>query len=97
MSDVFDRLAKGPEQNETGSYDNWNEMVGEAPPDKRTTQTDTAQSLYHGNEPYTANQPTLETQSEPGLVRRLLGNRALMMGAAVVGAKILSDRMRNRR
>ena len=97
MSDVFDRLANGPQHNETGSYDNWNEMVGEAPPDKRTTQTDTAQSLYHGNEPYTANQSTTDSQSEPGLVRRLLSNRALMMGAAAIGAKILSDRMRNRR
>jgi len=36
-------------------------------------------------------------QDEPDLLSRLLGNKALMMAAAAIGAKILSDRAAKRR
>jgi len=31
---IFDRLAAGPGAMQQGDYDNWNEMVGSAPPDR---------------------------------------------------------------
>jgi hypothetical protein len=31
---IFDRLSQGPGAAQSGDYDNWNEMVGSAPPDR---------------------------------------------------------------
>ncbi len=39
---------------------------------------------------------TQVAQQQPDLLHQLLGNKALMMGAAVLGAKLLSDRARAR-
>ena len=171
MSSVFERLAQGPNNLQQGDYDNWNQMVGAAPPEQfgRATynairqvdpqeyaqhaqpgvngtdpfgalasnqRTDLAQSLIstllgRGVPPQQVQQgaglPTLDPgrmspqdlaalaqwtqqnhpkafgyvaaqhQDQPDVISSLLGNKALMLLVAGLGAKVLSDQMSQRR
>lgn len=95
MSNVFDRLSRGPQNTQSPGteYENWDQMVGAAPPGQ--SDPNVAQPYPQTNsQSYPAQQ-----QGDPTILNKLLSNRALMMGAAAIGAKILSDRMakRNRR
>jgi len=49
------------------------------------------------NHPNTFGQAASQVaQQQPGLLQQLMGNKALMLAAATLGAKILSDRARSR-
>ena len=93
MSDVFDRLEKGPQDTTTRKYDDWNEMVGESPADRHTS-TDTTT--------YTPTDTTSETRQDPrdvagNMINRFLNNKALMAGTALAGAAYLARKSRQRK
>ncbi len=166
----FDRLAQGPQNLQQQDYNNWNEMVGAAPPERfgravydSVRQVDPreyyehTQPGYGGTDPFGTLQPqqrgglaqsiigeltrrglgmdqimggaglrtsdpysmgpddlaslsqwtqqnhpkafgrvATQYQQEPGILQSLLGNKALMMAAAGIGAKILMDRASRR-
>jgi len=168
--DIFDRLAQGPQNLQQQDYDNWNQMVGAAPPERFGRSTYDAirqvepqayyehtQPGYGGTDPFGSLQPqqrgglaqsmlgelmrrglgmdqimggaglrtsdpnrmspddlaalsqwtqrehpkafgrvAAQYQQEPGILQSLLGNKALMMAAAGIGAKILMDRANRR-
>ena len=170
MSSIFDRLAQGPGRLQQQDYDNWNEMVGSAPPEKFGRATYEAVRQVDPQEYYNHTQPgvggtdplgalpsnqraglaqtllgelmrrgmgqqdisrqagvrTLDPnrmspqdlaallqytqqnqhkafgcvaaqyQDQPDLLGSLLGNKALMMAAAAIGGKLLSDHMSRR-
>lgn len=170
MADLFDRLAAGPNNLQQRDFDDWNEMVGAAPPDRFTQAANQAMRDVDPREYYEHSQPGIggtdpfgaleRTQREgvlgsllgslfkrgmnrdevmrdsglnsldpdrmspdemarlaqwmqrnhpeafgatavqyrdrPDLLSSLLGNKALMMAAAALGAKFLSDRMGRR-
>ena len=93
MSDVFDRLEKGPQDTTTGKYDDWNQMVGDAPADRYSPTPNTT---------YTPPDTTSETRQDPravagGLINRFLNNKALMAGTALAGAAYLARKSRQRK
>jgi hypothetical protein len=166
----FDRLAQGPGALQQDDYDDWNQMVGAAPPErfgraayKAVRQVDPREYYEHtqpgvgGTDPFGAlgpdqrsglagtllsnllgrglgqqdimrgaglgtldpnrmspndlaslsqwaqqNQPqafgytAAQYQQQPDILSSLLGNKALMMMAAGLGAKFLADRSRRR-
>ncbi len=165
MGNIFDRLAQGPGAMQQGDYNDWNEMVGTAPPKKfgrvasnaiqqvppqqyqRHIQpgvdgtdplgslnpgdrTDLAQSLIstltgggtspqqiqsnagvqnldpramspqdlanllqytHKNDPQALGKVATQFQDKPDILHALLGNKALLLLAAGLGAKYLAD------
>jgi hypothetical protein len=89
MSDVFDRLARGPQGGQSQGYDNWNEMVGAAPPDRFNTAAQNAMRDLDPDEYYNHTQPgiggtdplgALQPQQRSGLAQSLLG---ALMGAGL--------------
>jgi hypothetical protein len=166
----FDRLSRGPGNLQGQDYDDWNQMVGAAPPERfgrasyeAIRQVDPREYYEHtqpgvgGTDPFGSlppqqrtglaetllkmlfnrgvdqrqiqqgaglgtldpsrmspqdlaalaqwaqkNQPqafgytAAEHQREPDVLSSLLGNKALMLAAAALGAKYLSDRSRKR-
>jgi hypothetical protein len=50
----------------------------------------------HQNHPQALGYTAAQYQQEPGILSSLLGNKALMMTAAALGAKYLADRSRGR-
>jgi hypothetical protein len=167
---IFDRLSKGPGSLEPQDYQEWNQMVGAAPPEQfgrasynAMRQVDPQDYYQHtqpgvgGTDPFGALQPqqrsglaesllgnlfrrgvdqqqvmrgagmqnidpnrmspqelaalaqwaqqnhpqafgytAAQHQQQPDILSSLLGNKALMMAAATLGAKYLSDRSRKR-
>lgn len=167
---IFDRLAQGPGNLQAQDYQDWDQMVGAAPPEQfgrasynAVRQVDPQDYYRHtqpgidGTDPFGALQPqqrsglaesllgnlfnrglgrqqiaqgagvgTLDPsrmsprdlaavsqwaqqnhpqafgytaaqyQKEPNILSSLLGNKALMMAAATLGAKYLADRSRGR-
>jgi hypothetical protein len=82
MSNVFDRLAQGPQDGQPQQFDNWNEMVGAAP--RETFQGAATQAVRQLNpqEYYDHTQPGvgdtdplggLETGQRAGLAQSLIG------------------------
>ena len=170
MANIFDRLAAGPGGLQQQDYDNWNQMVGAAPPDRfgratydairqvdprdyyRHTQpgidgTDPFGALSGGqrgglvgsllgalfnrgvgqqdvmrgaglntldpnrmspaemaalaqwaqrNHPQAFGYTAAQYRDQPDVLSSLLGNKALMMVAGAIGAKLLSDQMNRR-
>ena len=93
MSDVFDRLEKGPQDTTTPKYDDWNQMVGDAPADRHTPSHTTT---------YTPTDTASETRQDPrdmagSLINRFLNNKALMAGTAIAGAAYLARKSRQRK
>ena len=93
MSYVFDRLEQGPQDTTTGKYDNWNEMVGDAPANRQTSTPTTT---------YTPTDTTSETRQDPramagSMLNRFLNNKALMAGTALAGAAYLARKSRQRK
>ena len=174
MNNIFDRLSQGPGGSgnmQQGAIDNWNQMVGSAPPEKfgRATydairqmdpneyaqhvqpgvggtdplgslppqqRTGLAQSLLgeltrrgiglgnltqsagigsldpnnmsaqdmanmlqwtQQNEPKAFGRVAAQYQDQPNILQSLLGNKALMMAAGAIGAKLLSDQTNRQR
>jgi hypothetical protein len=82
---MFDRLANGPGGNsgQGGSYDNWNDMVGSAPPGNFRNAVNGAMRQMDPDEYYRHSQPGIDgtdpfgRMQEPerqGLAERLLGS-----------------------
>ena len=168
--DIFDRLARGPGSLQAQDYDDWNQMVGAAPPERfgrasydAVRQVDPREYYEHtqpgvgGTDPFGSLRPqqrsglagalldvllnrgidrrqimqgagvrdldpermsphdlaalaqwaqqhhpqafgyaAAQYRQEPDILSSLLGNKALMMAAAALGAKYLSDRSRRR-
>ena len=156
--DIFDRLAGGPGSLQPQDYDDWNQMVGGAPPERfgrasydAMRQVDPREYYEHtqpgvgGTDPFGALLDVLlnrgidrrqimqgagvrdldpermspqdlaalaqwaqqhhpqafgyaaaQYQQQPDILSSLLGNKALMVAAAALGAKYLSDRSRRR-
>ncbi len=93
MSNVFDRLEQGPQDTTTRQYDDWNEMVGEAPAGQSTPSHTTT---------YAPTDATSETRQDPrsmasGMLNRFLNNKALMAGTALAGAAYLARKSRQRK
>jgi hypothetical protein len=168
MMGIFDRLAQGPGNVQPEDYQDWNQMVGSAPPEQfgraaysSIRQVDPQEYYQHsqpgigGTDPFGSLQPqqrsglaesllgnlfnrgvdqqqvmqgagvrsldpsrmsaqdlaavsqwtqqnhpqafgrtAAQYQQQPDLLHSLLGNKALMLTAAAVGAKFLADRSR---
>lgn len=93
MSDVFDRLEKGP-QGQTGEkYNDWNEMVGASPTDR------TPSSYTPTQEPLAT--PSSAAQNARGMagdmINRFIQNKPLMIGTALAGAAFLARRSRQQK
>ena len=93
MSDVFDRLEKGPQDTTTHKYDDWNQMVGDAPADRSASTPTTT---------YAPTDTMSETRQDPrdmagSLINRFLNNKALMAGTALAGAAYLARKSRQRK
>ena len=170
MANIFDRLARGPSALRQNDYQDWNQMVGSAPPERfgrsvydAVRQVDPQDYYQHtqpgvgGTDPFGSLAPdqrsglaqsifgeltrrgmdprqvsrgaglgnvdpsrmspaelaqltqwmqreqpkaygrvAAQYQDKPDILSSLLGNKALMMAVAGIGAKILSDRARRR-
>lgn len=168
MGNIFDRLSRGPAGTQQGGFDNWNEMVGSAPPERfgraaydAVRQVDPQDYYRHSqpgvddSDPFGALQPrqrsgllqsifgelfrrgisrdeamrgaglrnidpenmtseeaamlaqwlqrehpkafgrvAAQYQDQPNVLESLLGNKALMMMLAGLGAKMMWDRSR---
>jgi hypothetical protein len=81
--DIFDRLAQGSGSMRPKDYDNWNQMVGSAPPDRfgraaydAVRQIDPQDYYRHTQPDVDGTDPfgSLEPQQRGGLLGSLLGN-----------------------
>jgi hypothetical protein len=79
---IFERLAAGPGGLQPGDYDDWNQMVGAAPPERFGRATSEAVRGVDPQEYYRHTQPgvdgtdplgTLQPERRAGLVQTLLG------------------------
>jgi len=82
MGNIFDRLAQGPGGMQARDYDDWNEMVGAAPPDRFGRSTVEAVRQIDPQDYYRHTQPgvdgtdplgTLPSPQRSGLAESLLG------------------------
>jgi hypothetical protein len=100
MSTIFERLAAGPGGLQQQDYQNWNQMVGSAPPEQFGQAVTSAIQQVPQQEYYAHTQPgvggtdpfgALQPQQSSGLIGSLLG-KALMMTAAALGASYLAHK-----
>lgn len=82
MSDIFSRLAQGPNSMQPEDYENWNQMVGSAPPQQfhgavnQALQQVNPQDYYNHIQPGAGGTNPVGTLSQPqrtGLVDSILG------------------------
>jgi hypothetical protein len=82
---IFERLAAGPDGLKPGDYDDWNQMVGAAPPERFGRATTEAIRQVEPQEYYRHTQPgvdgtdplgALQPERRAGLVQTLLGELA---------------------
>ena len=71
--------------------------LGTLDPSRMSPQDLAALSQWtHQNHPQAMGYTAAQYQQQPGILSSLLGNKALMMAAATLGAKYLADRSRGR-
>jgi hypothetical protein len=102
MSTIFDRLAAGPGNLQQQDYQNWNQMVGSAPPDQfgqavaNSIQQVPPQEYYQHTQPGVGGTDpfgSLQPQQRSGLMGSLLGslfNRGVDQQQIMQGAGINS-------
>ena len=99
----FDRLAQGPQDLQQQDYDNWNEMVGSAPPERfgrsvydSVRQADPREYYEHTQPGYGGTDPfgSLQPQQRGGLAQSMIGElmrRGLGMDQIMGGAGLRTN------
>jgi hypothetical protein len=85
-NEVFDRLRQGPQGEQQGKYDNWNEMVGSAPPDRQPSES----SDYNEDYRQSRSETSRSSDEGEGFLGKILGNRTLMTRRAYHVLRVLA-------
>lgn len=87
MGNVFDRLSRGPQGQQSSGFDNWNEMVGAAPRDQFSRAISEASREIDPDDYYRHTQPGVDgTDPLGGLTSAARGGLASSLLGALLGS-----------